>query len=667
MAIIFKPKTRVKKLQYGGSVPVYADFTPSDASQQVYNPISLLKKYGSDTPKAASPAKAASTALPKESSKGLTNDNAEFYTNYNNLKSMYETGVRSNEYWAETQEGKQVKSALDRYTTLGVQAKKNREDLYNKAVTSVNSSETGSNWMYSGGFGMMRRFNPDTNKTEYESRVSLKNLPKFEKDGWQKMKVSEYMHAASNSPEFAGENKLLHTVQNIVNENDVLSALDAEFNDIGVKNNNSSTTYGNVSATSINPKFSAGNLKKYVYDKNNTTNRAGLNQAFDNIMFNLTPAQQDAIKSSVIQNTNARTNKEITAETHNYIAREMLKRVDEDFAKSSEMIYDEAEEEEENSFKGVAHVIKSGGIGGILAETLGVTNNKDTSVEVIGEEEDGLDNITYTFRGKGHDAPNLTKKLIEESSNPSYKVNSDNTKIIYNLETAVITNSPDINVNDVKVKINDVQTEFLESAVYTDDNHEIVRVPTMNNSKIISFSVKELEDLQAYLKKNNQSTVIASNRTPAMTAEWEKRNRLLTNKFFAHKTGGAKNKMTMRKAARFNVVVERESLKEGKEKTPGLNEKVLKKSGEIKSSSYIKRFDDRNEIDYYSDNVAKDLATLPITALIRDISSSKFIIGEKVDLSNTKLNLTDLINFEKESQTTMDVYTYLKGLKRSVN
>ena len=49
MAIIFKPKTRVKKLQYGGSVPVYADFTPSDATQQVYNPIGLLKKYGSKT------------------------------------------------------------------------------------------------------------------------------------------------------------------------------------------------------------------------------------------------------------------------------------------------------------------------------------------------------------------------------------------------------------------------------------------------------------------------------------------------------------------------------------------------------------------------------------------------------------------------------------------
>lgn len=651
-------------------MPVYADFTPSDASQQVYNPISLLKKYGSDTPKAASPAKAASTALPKESSKGLTNDNAEFYTNYNNLKSMYETGVRSNEYWAETQEGKQVKSALDRYTTLGVQAKKNREDLYNKAVTSVDNSDTGSNWMYSGGFGMMRRFNPDTNKIEYESRVSLKNLPKFEKDGWQKMKVSEYMHAASNSPEFAGENKLLHTVQNIVNENSVLSALDAEFNDIGVKNNSSSTTYGNVSATSINPKFSAGNLKNYVYNKNNTTNNAGLNQAFDNIMFNLTPAQQDAIKSSVIQNTNARTNKEIAAETHNYIAREMLKRVDEDFAKSSEMIYDEAEEEEENSFKGVAHVIKSGGIGGILAETLGVTNQTDKSVEVIGEEEDGLDNITYTFRGKGHDAPNLSAKLREKSSNPLYKVNSDDTKKIYNLETAVITNSPDINVNDVKVDINDVQTEFLESAVYTDDNHEIVRVPTMSNSKIISFSVKELEDLQAYLKKR-EPTVIESNRTPAMTAEWEKRKRTLTNKFFARKTEGEAGKeMTMRKAARFNVVVEEDALKEGEGKTPGLNEKVLKKSGVLNSSSYIKRFDDRNGIVrpfYIPDNVADDLATVPITALIRDISSSIFINGEKVDLGNTKLNLTDLTNFEKESQTTMDVYTYLKGLKRSVN
>ena len=664
MAIIFKPKTRVKKLQYGGSVPVYADFTPSDASQQVYNPISLLKKYGSDTPKAASPAKAASTALPKESSKGLTNDNAEFYTNYNNLKSMYETGVRSNEYWAETQEGKQVKSALDRYTTLGVQAKKNRKDLYDKAVTSVNTSDTGSNWMYSGGFGMMRRFNPDTNKIEYESRVSLKNLPKFEKDGWQKMKVSEYMHAASNSPEFAGENKLLHTVQNIVNENDVLSALDAEFNDIGVKNNNSSTTYGNVSATSINPKFSAGNLKKYVYDKNNTTNRAGLNQAFDNIMFNLTPAQQDAIRSSVIQNTNARTNKEIAAETHNYIAREMLKRVDEDFAESSEMTYDEAEEEDK-SLKGIGHLITTGGIGGILAETLGTTSNKDMSVELIGEKEDNLENITYTFSGKGHEAPNLTRKLISDKSNPKGKVNSSDTKIIYDLKTAVITNSPDINVNDINVEINGTQTKLLESAIYTDDIHEIVRVPTMGNSKIISFSVKELEDLQAYLKKDDdQYGVIASNRTTAMKAKREKRNRLLTNKFFAYKTGKAGKEMTMRKAARFNVVAEKESLEDGDSQS--INNKVLKKTSNIGSPTYVEKFDVRNNIDYYNDNDSDDLRTIPITVLMTDVQNSIYIEGEKVDLGNKKLNMTDLTNFEKASQTTMDVYTYLKGLKRSV-
>ena len=664
MAIIFKPKTRVKKLQYGGSVPVYADFTPSDASQQVYNPISLLKKYGSDTPKAASPAKAASTALPKESSKGLTNDNAEFYTNYNNLKSMYETGVRSNEYWAETQEGKQVKSALDRYTTLGVQAKKNRKDLYDKAVTSVNTSDTGSNWMYSGGFGMMRRFNPDTNKIEYESRVSLKNLPKFEKDGWQKMKVSEYMHAASNSPEFAGENKLLHTVQNIVNENDVLSALDAEFNDIGVKNNNSSTTYGNVSATSINPKFSAGNLKKYVYDKNNTTNRAGLNQAFDNIMFNLTPAQQDAIRSSVIQNTNARTNKEIAAETHNYIAREMLKRVDEDFAKSEEIIYDEAEEEDK-SLKGIGHLITTGGIGGILAETLGTTSNKDMSVELIGEKEDNLENITYTFSGKGHEAPNLTRKLISDKSNPKGKVNSSDTKIIYDLKTAVITNSPDINVNDINVEINGTQTKLLESAIYTDDIHEIIRVPTMGNSKIISFSVKELEDLQAYLKKDDdQYGVIASNRTTAMKAKREKRNRLLTNKFFAYKTGKAGKEMTMRKASRFNVVAEKESLEDGDSQS--INNKVLKKTSNIGSPTYVEKFDVRNNIDYYNDNDSDDLRTIPITVLMTDVQNSIYIEGEKVDLGNKKLNMTDLTNFEKASQTTMDVYTYLKGLKRSV-
>ena len=53
MAIIFKPKTRVKKLQYGGSVPVYSDFDYTDAKQAVYNPMSLLKKYGADSSKPA--------------------------------------------------------------------------------------------------------------------------------------------------------------------------------------------------------------------------------------------------------------------------------------------------------------------------------------------------------------------------------------------------------------------------------------------------------------------------------------------------------------------------------------------------------------------------------------------------------------------------------------
>ena len=661
MAIIFKPKTRVKKLQYGGSVPVYADFTPSDATQQVYNPIGLLKKYGSNTPKSASPAKADSTALPKESSKGLTNDNAEFYTNYNNLKSMYETGVRSNEYWAETEKGRQVKTALDRYTTLGVQAKKNREDLYEKAVTTVDNSDTGSNWMYSGGFGMMRRFNPDTNKIEYENRVSLKNLPKFENDGWQKMKVSEYMHAAANSPEFAGENKLLHTVQNIVNENNILSALDAEFNDIGVKNNNKSSTYGNVSAQSIDPRFSAENLKKYVHDKNNTTNRAGLNQALKNVLFNLTPAQQDGIKASVIQNTNARTNKEIDAEVNNYIAREMLKRVDEDFAQSTEIMYDELEEEEEGSFKGIGHAITSGKITGILAETLGVLNNKDTSVELIGEEVDGFQDIAYTFSSRGNDAPNLTKKLKDSSKDESYTVASDEAKIIYDLSSAVVTNSPDIDINDIDVKINGESNKFLDAAVYDDEPHKIMRVPTLGNDKIISFSVKELEDLRAYLKKK-EPTVTEANLTGLMKEKWEVEKKILTNKFFKYKTGNvAGKKMTMRKAARFNAVMEKEALEKG---NSNQNKKILKKGSVVNSNQLVERFNLRNNLDYSIDNDQDDLTIIPITVLMNSVSNSLFLDGKEVEVGDKKLNLADLNKFEQESQTTMDIYTYLKGINR---
>ena len=122
--------------------------------------------------------------------------------------------------------------------------------------------------------------------------------------------------------------------------------------------------------------------------------------------------------------------------------------------------------------------------------------------------------------------------------------------------------------------------------------------------------------------------------------------------------------MTMRKASRFNVVAEKESLEDGDSQS--INNKVLKKTSNIGSPTYVEKFDVRNNIDYYNDNDSDDLRTIPITVLMTDVQNSIYIEGEKVDLGNKKLNMTDLTNFEKASQTTMDVYTYLKGLKRSV-
>ena len=172
-------------------------------------------------------------ALPKDSNVGLDNDNADFYNTYNKLKGMYESGMNSSEYYGSTNEGKQVKSALDRHTTLGVQAKKNRQKLYNDSVSHVDTAVTGGNWMFSGGVGMMRKFNKENGRIEYKKRVPIKDISELEEDGWSKMVVSDFMDASANDPYFSGDTKLLSTVKNIVSQADVLTALDSAFSDIG--------------------------------------------------------------------------------------------------------------------------------------------------------------------------------------------------------------------------------------------------------------------------------------------------------------------------------------------------------------------------------------------------------------------------------------------------
>ena len=430
MAIIFKPKTRVKKLQYGGSVPVYSDFDYTDAKQAVYNPMSLLKKYGADSSKPAA-TKAASPSLPKDSNVGLDNDNTDFYNTYNKLKGMYESGMNSSEYYGSTNEGKQVKSALDRHTTLGVQAKKNRQKLYNDSVSHVDTAVTGGNWMFSGGVGMMRKFNKENGRIEYKKRVPIKDISELEEDGWSKMVVSDFMDASANDPYFSGDTKLLSTVKNIVSQADVLTALDSAFSDIGKQSGSNSTKYGNVDGSIAGAQFSGTNLKNYLQSSSGTSNKKGLDAALKNINNNLSPAQRDAIMSIVVTN-GARTAAEVKKGVTDYIALEMLKRVDKNTANAYELGLDEKEEEDENASKGVGHLVKTGEFGQIISDLAGSDIKVEKSVELAQYDTKGkIIGKTITINYLASKMPNVSAEIKAEAKAGTAGVNEGISSRIY--------------------------------------------------------------------------------------------------------------------------------------------------------------------------------------------------------------------------------------------
>jgi len=683
MAIIFKPKTRVKKLQYGGSVPVYSDFDYTDAKQQVYNPVSLLKKYGSDTPKAASKS-ASAPAAPKANGDGLDNDNADFYNTYNKLKSIYESGMSSNEYYGDTQKGKQVKSALDRHTSLGIQQKKRREKLYDGARAKVGTSETGGNWMFSGGAGMMRKYNEEKNEIEYKKRVPIKDLSKFEEEGWQKLSVSGYMNAAAHEPYFAGETKLLHTVQNIVNENDVLKALDAEFNDIGVANNNKSTTYGNVPGSSVNASFSKENLKKFVTSRNNTTNVAGLDRALKNVMKSLTPSQQDAIRSSVIQNTNARTVADVNKGMTEYIAQEMLKRVDTDYARSDETVFAEQEEVEDTSAKAGYDSMTSGKWGPYLHDMTGSNGTTDQSVEVMSFTEDGTDGDgikkTETFRYQGSQMRNLTKKILDEQDENGnrFSVKKGVAAQAYDMTTAVIANAPGIDLSEVKVGIKkgigfgfteEYSTPFLDAAVFTDKTHIRREVPTYNG-KIITFTPDELQnyskDLEAFrtgpkLVGLNGDEV---NWSAAQKETWNGEKNKFTNEYFKLKTGGTPQKVTMKAAANVTMAMETHAIEQGSHKRLG-----SRYGGKLEDQDAMINFGTRNieelskkGLELGNDQLGdelKEYKEFTVTVLLTPLANSIFIGGKEIEMGADKFNLTAIQGIYDKQMNMVNLSDYL--------
>ena len=681
MAIIFKPKTRVKKLQYGGSVPVYSDFDYTDAKQAVYNPMSLLKKYGADSSKPAA-TKAASPSLPKDSSVGLDNDNTDFYNTYNKLKGMYESGMNSSEYYGSTNEGKQVKSALDRHTTLGVQAKKNREKLYGESVAKVNSAETGGNWMFSGGVGMMRKFDEETGRVEYKKRVPIKDISELEEDGWSKMVVSDFMDASANDPNFAGDTKLLNTVKNIVSQADVLTALDAAFSDIGKQAESHSNKYGNVDGGIAGAQFSGTNLKNYLQSSSKTSNKKGLGAALENINRNLSPAQKDAIKSIVVTN-GARTAAEVKKGVTDYIALEMLKRVDKNTANEFELTLDEKEEEDENASKGVGHLISSGKFGQYTKDLSGSDIQEDHSTEMVQYDKEGnVIGKTITINYTGSKMPNVSAGVMEDAEKGKAGIKQGISGRLYDIGSAVVANAPHIKLEDVKVGI-EKGTEydkvgFLDAAVYSNKPHHIHSVPTYKN-KILSFTPKELADYAVKLEEKRQSYFLLkgdkNNYTEDQAADWKAKKDQFTNIYFKSKTEGNPQGLVMAPAVTTYMAMETDALLDSEHSThKSLKYYAADPNKSSINSNTVNNFIQHNP-DGFTTEGGKQVKTNPeldtksdkyseiaVTMLATPLSNSIYADGKQQELGVDKFNAEDVNNIWNAKLKNVSLADYLSKM-----
>ena len=660
---------------------MYSDFDYTDAKQAVYNPMSLLKKYGADSSKPAAP-KAASPSLTKDSNVGLDNDNADFYNTYNKLKGMYESGMSSSEYYGSTNEGKQVKSALDRHTTLGVQAKKNRQKLYNDSVSHVDTAVTGGDWMFSGGVGMMRKFDEETGRMKYEKRVPIKDISKLEEDGWSKMVVSDFMDATANDPYFAGDTKLLNTVKNIVSQADVLTALDAAFNNIGKDSESDSTKYGNVDGSIAGDQFSGTNLKNYLQSSSGISNEKGLDAALDNINNNLSPAQKDAIKSIVVTN-GARTAAEVKKGVTDYIALEMLKRVDKNTANAYELGLDEKEEEDENASKGVGHLISSGKFGQYTKDLSGSDTQEDHSVEMAQYDKEGkIIGKTITINYLASKMPNVSAGVMEDAEKGKAGIKQGISRRIYDIESAVVANAPHIKLEDVKVGIEKGtdydKVGFLDAAVYSNKPHHIHSVPTYKN-KIVSFTPEELADYAVKLEAERQRYPLLkgdkNNYDEDAAASWKAKKDKFTNIHFKSKTKDNPQGMKMAPAVTAYMAMETYALLDSEHSThKGLKYYAADPDKSSINSNTVNNFIQHNpdgftteggkqvktnsELEKNSD----DYSEIAVTMLATPLSNSIYADGKQQELGADKFNAEDVNNIWNAKLKDISLADYLSKM-----
>ena len=277
---------------------------------------------------------------------------------------------------------------------------------------------------------------------------------------------------------------------------------------------------------------------------------------------------------SIVVTNGARTAAEVKKGVTDYIALEMLKRVDKNTANAYELGLDEKEEEDENASKGVGHLVKTGEFGQIISDLAGSDIKVEKSVELAQYDTKGkIIGKTITINYLASKMPNVSAEIKAEAKAGTAGVNEGISSRIYDLSSAVVANAPHINLNNVKVGIqkgtdtfssNEYDsTKFLDAAVYSNKPHHIHSVPTYKN-KIVSFTPKELADYEVALEEKRQSYFLLkgdkNNYDEDAVASWKEKKDKFTNIYFKSKTEGNPQGMKMAPAVTAYMAMETEAL-----------------------------------------------------------------------------------------------------------
>lgn len=326
MPLLHKKKV-IKKLQAGGTVPLYTSYSYKDASQPAWNPAQLLSRYSK--PAAAKTTASKSREKKKYEVVGLNNEAKVLSDEIFGYEKALENGLATaGEGFYTTEAYADIKRGMATIDTKLLN-NKNNQDAFDAAKKSAlsDANQAGNEWLMTKGYGLAERYNE--NKELVTKWIDPEDLKKDFEEGqgtkWRSISVSDAILKRNDAVDdfYLGKNGNIVTgaIANMLGEKNVLNNIDLHFKGIG---NQSESGKLIIKGQEVGDQV----VRDWEEGRATGDNRDALNAAFNNLIADVRGGSEwNTLIGREYLKGNVTTNEQAMAGVEKYLRGEMAKRL----------------------------------------------------------------------------------------------------------------------------------------------------------------------------------------------------------------------------------------------------------------------------------------------------------------------------------------------------